>query len=125
MLAVFTKIMNSKKLSGPRLEINLKGITRNSDCCCERIANNKRVIDRNRVMLKEKEAKSIRCWILLQLESKLNAYGLIETDEGLQYHPESVKEKPVKTKQGQENSTNDSNKSLKQKESVCIGSVLD
>ena len=58
MLAVFTKIMNSKKLSGPRLEINLKGITRNSDCCCERIASIKRKKPKVPAKRKEKTKKT-------------------------------------------------------------------
>ncbi len=35
MLAVFTNLLNSKKISGPRLELRLIRPSRTTDCYCE------------------------------------------------------------------------------------------
>ena len=66
MLAVFTNLLNSKKISGPRLELRLIRPSRTTDCYCEWIASRKRSRQNTKVVnteeTKDENEKSKSVW---------------------------------------------------------------
>ena len=91
MLALFTELLQSPKISGPRLELHLSRPPRSTIKMNLQIAQTRRPRKTtNPQPVKRKEPTT----------PSVNVTGIIETTEGFQYHPELMEEsKPKRTRQ--------------------------